>query len=77
MYNETSRKTSRSRTQRLDLETVSRPVFQRSRLDLGKSWWVSVSVSSRTENQTLDLVSVSKLKVSFTSLTHGMLSTLQ
>ena len=55
MYNETSRKTSRSRTQRLDLETVSRPVFQRfwSRLGLGKSWWVSVSiVLSRTENQT-------------------------
>jgi len=46
----------------------SRDLFLKG-LGLGKSWWVSVS--SRTENQTswsrLGLVSVSKLKVSFTS----------
>jgi hypothetical protein len=52
MYNETSRKTSQSWTQHLGLKMALRPVFQRSRSDLGLKLNVSIS----------------KLKVSFTSL---------
>jgi len=68
MYNVMSRKTSRSQTQRLGLETVSRPIFQRSR-----SREILVGLGLGLETKCLGLVSVSKPKVSFTSLCFALL----